>query len=146
MLVEVTQHSISIYFCVLFIIMIPGEVHTRAHLRHTWHWALRSVQCQHSAGEEDQDGTDQLQRRRSLVSKLSTLSLAFLARYLGKNHLNMSRTSSGGGFPRDRHIKWGKKIGGPGPHMLVLIKLKMGSMKIFGIFVKGGWQAIIVLY
>ena len=26
--------------------------------------------------------------------------------------------------------------------MLVLIKLKMGSMKMFGIFVKGGWQAV----
>ena len=30
--------------------------------------------------------------------------------------------------------------------MRVLIKLKMGSMKFFGIFVKGGWQVIIGFY
>ena len=53
----------------------------------------------------------------------------------------MSRTSSGGGFPRDRHIKGGKHFLGPGPHMLVLIKLIM-----FVIFVKSGWPAIIGLY
>ena len=58
----------------------------------------------------------------------------------------MSRTSSGGGFPQDRHIKGGKKFLGPGPPMLVLIKLKMGSMKMFGFFVKRGWQAIIDLH
>ena len=58
----------------------------------------------------------------------------------------MSRTSSGGGFPRVRIIKGAKKNLGPGPHMLVLIKLKMGSMKMFGIFVKAGWQAVIGLF